>query len=306
MELRHLRYFVAVAEELHFGRAARRLNLAQPPLSQQILALEEELGVKLFVRTSRRVELTMEGRLFLDHARRVLAQAREAVDTVKAAGRGESGKLAIGYVTSAVYMLVPAILREFHRERPAVELRCFEMNASRQIQALRLREIDVGVLRTSIIDPTLTLVKLLREPLVLAMPSDHPLVQRPRLRLRALAQDAFVVVPQIHSPAFYNAVIESCRRAGFAPHVTQEATEGHTILALVAAGLGVALVPETLKAWSRPGVVFRDLPGQTAEVDLLLASRRDDRSVLVSRFIEIARDVVAKSVRHRNPGNTGK
>jgi len=296
MELRHLRYFVAVAEELHFSRAARRLNLAQPPLSQQILALEGELGVKLFVRTSRRVDLTMEGTLFLDHARRVLAQAKEAVETVKSAGRGERGKLAIGYVTSAVYMLVPAILKEFHRERPAVELRCFEMNASRQIQALKQREIDVGVLRTSIIDPTLVLVKLLREPLVLALPSDHPLAKHPRLRLRAFAQESFVVVPQVHSPAFFNAVVESCRRSGFAPHITQEATEGHTILALVAAGLGVALVPATLKAWTRPGVVFRDIPGQTAEVDLLLASRRDDQSVLVSRFIEIARSVVAHSL----------
>jgi len=296
MELRHLRYFVAVAEELHFGRAARRLNLAQPPLSQQILSLEEELEVKLFIRTSRRVDLTMEGRLFLDHARRVLAQAREAVETVKSAGRGDRGNLAIGYVTSAVYMLVPAILKEFHHERPAVELRCFEMNAARQIHALKQREIDVGVLRTSIIDPTLALVKLLREPLVLALPTGHPLAKRQRLRLRAFAQEAFVVVPQIHSPAFFNAVIESCRRSGFAPHITQEATEGHTILALVAAGLGVALVPATLKAWTRPGVVFRDLPGQTAEVDLLLASRRDDPSVLVSRFIKIARAVVARSL----------
>lgn len=301
MELRHLRYFVAVAEELHFGRAARRLNLAQPPLSQQIMSLEEELGVKLFVRTSRRVELTMEGRVFVDHARRVLAQAREAVETVKSAGRGESGNLAIGYVTSAVYMLVPAILKEFHRERPAVELRCFEMSAARQIQALKQREIDVGVLRTSLIDPALTLVKLLREPLVLALPIGHPLAKRQRLRLRAFAQEAFVVVPQIHSPAFFNAVIESCRRSGFAPHITQEATEGHTILALVAAGLGVALVPATLKAWKRPGVVFRDLPGQTAEIDLLLASRRDDRSLLVSRFIEIARAVVAQAATQKKP-----
>ena len=295
MELRHLRYFVAVAEELHFGRAARRLNLAQPPLSQQILSLEEELGVKLFMRTSRRVDLTMEGRLFLDHARRVLAQAREAVEVVKSAGRGEIGHLAIGYVTSSVNALVPAILKAFHRERPAVELHCKEMNAARQVQALRQHEIDVGVLRTSLADESLELIPLFKEPLVLALPAGHPLVKRAKLRLRAAAGEAFVLVPQAHSPGFYDAVVDSCRRAGFAPRVTQEATEGQTILALVAAGLGVALVPAALKAWARPGVVFRDLPGQTTEIDLLLARRRDDRSALVSRFVEIAQAVVTRS-----------
>jgi DNA-binding transcriptional LysR family regulator len=261
-------------------------------LSQQIISLEEELGVKLFVRTSRRVDLTMEGRLLLDRARMVLAQAKEAEEIVKSAGRGEIGHLAIGYVTSSVYTLIPAILKEFHRQRPAVELGCFEMNATSQIQALKQHEIDVGVLRTSIADPSLKLVKLLREPLVLALPEGHTLARRARLRLRACAQEPFVVVPQIHSPAFFGAVVESCRRAGFAPHVTQEAKEGQTILALVAAGLGVALVPAALKAWPRPGVVFRDLPGQTAEVDLLLASRRDDHSALVSHFVKIAQAVV--------------
>jgi len=296
MELRHLRYFVAVAEELHFGRAARRLNLAQPPLSQQILALEEELGVKLFVRTSRRVDLTMEGRLFLDHARRVLAQAKEAVEAVKSAGRGEIGHLAVGYVTSAVSTLVPAILKEFHRERPAVDLQCTEMNATRQVTALRQREIDVGILRTSVADDALELIPLLQEPLVLALPTGHPLAQRAKLRLRELAAEPFILVPPAHSPGYFEAVQDSCRRAGFAPRVTQVATEVQTILALVAAELGVALVPAALKGWIRPGVVFRDLPGQTATISLLLARRRDNQSALVVRFVEIAQAAVARAV----------
>src|SRR3954469_23480472 len=156
MELRHLRYFVAVAEELHFGRAAARLNMAQPPLSQQIRMLEAELGAALFLRTSRTVRLTPEGRFFLEHAQTVLAHASKAVQVMQASGRGEAGRISIGFVASAVYAIVPSVLREFHRERPAVELRCFEMHPLRQVEALKQREIDVGFMRTVAPDETLT------------------------------------------------------------------------------------------------------------------------------------------------------
>lgn len=304
MELRHLRYFVAVAEELHFGRAAQRLNMAQPPLSQQIRSLETELGVQLFLRTSRTVSLTPEGRFFLEHAQTVIAHAHRAFESMQAAGRGEAGRLSIGFVTSSVYALVPSALREFHRRLPAVEIRCFEMLPQRQIEALKRREIDVGFSRSAPTDEVLAVETLSREPLVLAMPSEHPLAKERKLRLRALAAEPFILFPRSAGPAFYDAIMSTCRRAGFAPRLGQEPGEWQTVLALVAAGLGVALVPDSLKNWQRPGVVYRELLGQTAEVELNLLWRKQGATPVIEKFLHVAREVARAGAGPSRRGRT--
>jgi DNA-binding transcriptional LysR family regulator len=293
MELRHLKYFVAVAEELHFGRAARRLNLAQPPLSRQIRGLEEELGVQLFVRTSRKVELTDPGRLLLEQARLVLAQSDKAHHTMRAAHRGEAGRITIGFTTSAVYSLVPAILREFNRSRPGVEIRCLEMNPDEQESALRASRIQAGFTRTPLSEAGLQTELLGREGFVLALPADHARAGRARLRLRDFSAEGFILFSRHQGSAIYDAIIASCQRAGFSPRIAQEGGGVQTILALVAAGLGVAMVPASLRHLQRPGVVYRELPASdTQEVSLSLVWRKDDRSPVVESLVKIAREAV--------------
>jgi DNA-binding transcriptional LysR family regulator len=292
MELRHLRYFVAVAEELHFGRAARRLNLAQPPLSQQIRSLESELGLALFHRTSRKVELTEAGNLLLAQARLVLMQAETATQTMRAAHRGEAGRLTIGFTTSAVYSLVPAILREFNRSRPHVEIRCLEMNPEQQLSALQERQIQVSFTRTPLGDAGLQTELLDREGFVMALPVDHPRAGQVRLRLRDFSGEGFILFSRHQGSAIYDAIIASCQKAGFSPRIAQEGGGVQTILALVAAGLGVAMVPASLRHLQRPGVVYRELPASdTQEVGLMLVWRKDDRSPVVESLVKIAREV---------------
>lgn len=293
MELRHLRYFVAVAEELHFGRAARRLHLAQPPLSQQIRSLEEKLGVRLFHRTSRRVDLTAEGHVFLDHARLVLGQATRAVELVRAVGRGEGGRLTIGFVASALYTIVPAILREFNRLQPKVEIRCFEMTPTRQAEALRQREIDVGFVRTFVNEPDLMSKLLIKESLIVAVPAEHARAGDTHVRMADLAKDSYVFITRACAPTYYDTLMAICREAGFTPRVGQEAGEWQTVLALVAAGLGVAIVPASLRNWQRPGVAYLEIRPRTGEVPLNLVWRSEEPQPLVDAFVATA-TLVAK------------
>lgn len=295
MELRHLRYFVAVAEELHFGRAARRLNVAQPPLSQQVRILEAELGVTLLLRTSRRVELTTEGRMFLEHASLVLLQAERAVKLTRAVKRGEAGRIAIGFVTSAVYALLPKILREYHRKFPDVEMSCHEMTPARQLAALRQREIDVAIVRLPVREENFSVMELSKERLLLALPTEHPRAGKSRVRLRELAGDVFIMVPRPSAPGFYDALLNECRRAGFNPRVGHEANEWQTVLALVAAGLGVALVPESLRHWQRPGVVYLELSPRTGTVALELVWRTEAAQPLVTAFAAVAKEVALQA-----------
>jgi DNA-binding transcriptional LysR family regulator len=296
MELRHLRYFVAVAEELHFGRAARRLKLAQPPLSQQIRSLEGELGLALFLRTSRKVELTEPGRLFLEEARSVLMQAEKAAQTMRAAHRGEAGRITIGFTTSAVYSIVPGILREFNRSRPQVEIRCVEMNAEQQETALRERQIQVGFTRTPLNENGLQTEILGKDRFVIALPADHPRVSQLKLRLKDFSSEGFILFSRNQGSAIYDAIIASCQRAGFSPRVAQEGGGVQTILALVAAGLGVAMVPASLRHLQRPGVIYRELPpSDTQEVCLALVWRKDDQSPVVESLVKIAREAVRTS-----------
>ena len=296
MELRHARYFIAVAEELHFGRAAKRLHMAQPPLSHQIRELEQELGVSLFKRTSRRVELTAHGHLFLKEAHALLDQAQRAVELMKASQRGEHGSVVLGFVTSACYSVLIPTLREFHSRYPEVDIRCREMPPVVQIESLHRGAIDVGYLRTPIRDSSIQVRLLLRESLVLALPQDHPAATKREVHLKELTNEPLVLFLREQGPALYDQIIATCRQAGFNPRFTQVANEMQSMLSLVAAGMGVSLVPSSIRNLQRPGVVYKTVAGKTAEIELSLALRAGDLTPVQEAFVAVAMDVATQIV----------
>jgi DNA-binding transcriptional LysR family regulator len=288
MELRHLHYFIAVAEELHFSRAAERLNISQPPLSQQIRSLEDELGVKLFERTKRHVQLTEAGKVFLERSYLVLAQLEQAIEVTQRIGRGEVGRLAIGFVDSATYTVLPDILRIFREQFPAVELRLHELTTQEQIHALHHNQIDVGVVRSTIIEPSLRTECVLQESLVLALPQTHPLSAQVKVSLSTLADESFILFPAKLGPVFYEQIIHLCQQAGFRPKVAQEAVQMQTIVSLVAAGLGIAFVPASMQSFHRSGVIYKLLQEQTPQTGLYLAWRQHDSSPVIKAFLSLA------------------
>lgn len=289
MELRHLRYFVAVAEELHFGHAAQRLQMAQQPLSRQIQELEAEIGVQLFHRTTRQVHLTEAGKLFLERSHLVLAQLEQAIAVTQQIGRGEVGQLAIGFVGSATYILLPDILKGFREKFPAVELRLHELTTVQQIQALHDKQIDVGIVRSAISESGLSVECLLHESLVLALPETHPLSAQTQVSLSTLADEFFILFPAKMGPIFYEQIIHSCQQAGFRPKVAQEAVQMQTIIGLVAAGLGIAIVPASMQNFHRNGVIYRPLQEQIPTTGLYLTWRQHDSSPVINAFLSLAR-----------------
>lgn len=293
MELRHLRYFIAVAEERHVTRAAERLGMQQPPLSQQIRALERELDVQLFRRLPRGVELTDAGRALLTDARAILAQLEHAAATTKRTARGELGRLAIGFTSSAPFHpFVPRVIRAYRDAVPQVALTLEEGGTSELIEDLRQERIDAAFIRSPIADPAgLNVVLLLREPMVLALPRAHALARKPgALSLKALAGETFILYRRRSGPGLYDAIMAACTAAGFSPRVGQEAPRIVSTLNLVAAGLGLSLVPESLQRMRMDGVVFRKLGGAAApRAPLYLASRRGEASAAVRRFLDLVR-----------------
>jgi len=290
MELRHLTYFIAVAEELHFGRAAKRLNISQPPLSQQIKQLEEKLGVRLFNRTNRRVELTATGQVFLEEARRIVALSREAVRRAVRADQGEIGHLAVGFIGSANYSVLPHIIRDFRKKFQDVELHLTEMNTSHQLEALRDERIQVGFLRPprGMEDEGLSVEPVFREPLVAAMPRNHPLEGERSLPLRLLSRESFIMIPRARGPGFFDFIIALCHREGFSPRIVLEASQFHTVIGLVAAGVGVAVVPASMQRSRIEGVVFRTISGGARTV-LDMAWVTDQDSLVLRNFVDVAR-----------------
>ena len=262
-DLRRLRYFVAVAETLHFGRAAARLNMSQPPLSRQIQQLEREMGTLLFRRSKRRVELTDAGSYLLDQARRMLAEAETLAARTRRVESGEAGRLTLGFISSVDYSILPGLLAP----------------------------VD---------DTALALLPLLREPLVAALPADDPLARsRATLSLASLARRPFVIFPRPAAAGLYDAIVEFCRQAGFTPRVAQEAVQMQTIVSLVSAGLGVALVPASLRDLRRRGVVYRRLREDSPRLTVLLAWRAANRSACLAQFVAAARASGRKAARRR-------
>jgi DNA-binding transcriptional LysR family regulator len=289
MELRHLRYFVALAEELHFGRAAEKLHISQPPLSMQIRALENELGVTLLKRTQRHVSLTQAGDALLGEARHILARVEQAVLTTKRAGRGEIGELAIGFISVADYNVLPAVLREFRRRFPLVNLTLREATSDAQIRDLAAGRIDVGFVLPPINEPSLESVPILREPLIVALPEKHPLARkRGKLALEKLKDAPFILFPRPNAPGLYDDVVSCCKAAGFSPRVEQEAIQMQTIVSLVSAELGVALIPASLTNLQRTGVTYKSLKDGSPLTEVHLVWRRGDDLPALRVFVDVA------------------
>jgi DNA-binding transcriptional LysR family regulator len=293
MELRHLHYFIAVAEELHFSRAAKRLNISQPPLSQQIRQLEEEIGVRLFNRTKRRVELTSAGQVFLAEARRILTMSEDAVHRTVRADKGEIGQLAMGFIGSANFSVLPQVIREFRRRFPDVEITLTEMNTSQQIEAILDGRLQVGFLRPpqGIEHEGIAAEAIFREPLMVAMPGNHALRGESSIPLRLLAREPFIMIPRQRGPGFFDYIIALCQQEGFSPNVVLEASQFHTIVGLVAAGIGLAIMPASMQRSRIEGVVFRTLAGEAVTV-LKMSWLADNRSLVLHNLLDVARKVV--------------
>ncbi|MBX8590656.1 LysR family transcriptional regulator [Pseudomonas cichorii] len=296
MELRHLRYFIAVAEELHFGRAAQTLGISQPPLSQQIQTLEQELGARLFDRTNRRVELSEAGRLFLEEARAVLAQVDKAADVARRAQLGELGELKIGFTASAPFTSsIPQAIFSFRQKYPAVHLALKEMTSKDVAEQLEDRSIQVGIMRPLALPDSLVSFELLREPLVAIMRSDHPLAagSEQGLYMSELAAEPFVFFPRSYGSGLYGQILELARDAGFSPLITQEAVEVMTIIGLVAAGLGVTVMPAPYQRMRIEGVVYRTLLDPKATTAVWLVQRKDEQSPMAKAFFELVTQAFA-------------
>lgn len=289
MELRHLRYFITVAEELHFTRAAERLHIAQPPLSQQIQALEAELGVALFMRSKRRVELTDAGQQFLLRARAILAATQAAADEAKRVARGEEGELRIGFTSSLpLTPILPAMVQDYHQHFPRIRLRLREMYTNDQFEALRRNELDVGFVRyNEILEPSgIQLKTLRRDPLLLVINERHPLADEAGVSLVQFRDEGFVAFPDTAGSGLKIHFRQLCARAGFTPSIAQEAGEAITQIGLVAAGLGVAVLPAPLDVVRIAGVRYLPLLDDGAFLIMALAIRRDEASQRILRFVE--------------------
>lgn len=290
MELRHLRYFVAVAEELHFNRAAERLHIAQPPLSQQIKQLEVELGVELFHRRTRRqVQLTEAGQVFLQATYRMLAQLEQAIDDTQRAGRGETGSLIVGFTSTVVYDVLPAILSQYRQQFPNVNLVLQELTTTQQEESLQNHHIEVGFCHPPLKDDSLQVEPILQESLVVALPSTHPLARKTRVPIRALADESFVLFPRHLGPGLYDQIVSCCQQASFSPNVTQEAVQMQTIIGLISANMGVALVPASLQNLQRAGVVYKPLQGVTPHVEVAIAWSARTVSPILQQFLAVVR-----------------
>jgi DNA-binding transcriptional LysR family regulator len=288
--LRYFEYFIAVAEELNFSRAAERLKISQPPLSQQIQRLEKELGVKLFIRTKRKVELTEAGAAFLQEANRTLAQMKTAITIAQRAGRGEIGKLVVGFVGSSAYGFLPTAIRTFRERFPDIELTLKELTTVEQVEALSKDQIDIGFLRPPIFREDLEQEPVQKEPFLVAISEKHPLAAHPSISPQDLSHEPFILVPHSLAPGFYDQMMEICAPAGFRPQMVQEAIQFHVIVSLVAAGLGIAFVPASIRTFQRADVVYRPLEQVTIQAEIMAVWRRKGASPVLSSFMEVVRE----------------
>jgi DNA-binding transcriptional LysR family regulator len=293
MELRRFKYMAVLAEELHFGRAAERLGIAQPALTQQIQALERDLGVQLFQRTKRSVALTVAGRVTLEEAIRTLQQADRTALVARQAGRGQLGHIEIGFVGSAVFsgVLSEAIFR-FRKANPLVELRLNEFGILQQLNDVSSGRLDIGVVRTPVksLPPDVGINEIYREPIILALSAKHRLARRKEITLTALKDEPFVAM-QIQEGIGFNAqVAEICANGGLTPRVAQRATQFVALAGMVAGGLGIAFVPESLRHVQIPDIVYRPLAEITEQSKLAMAFRKSERAPAVTAFLKHMRE----------------
>ncbi len=289
IDLRHLRYFLAVAEELHFGHAARRLHIAQPPLSQQIRHLEHEIGHPLFLRTSRSVKLTSAGKALMDRARRTLQKVDDDLEAVRSVARGEVGVLKIGFVGSAMLTRLPAILRKYRRMYASVRLHLNELHTNQLIDALREGSADVALARDAGATEDMHVERAFVEPFVAVIPKKHPLAGRRSIPIARLKDEPFVFFPRAAGSYAWENTIRLCEQQGFHPNIVQEAPQWLTIVRLVGAGLGVTIAPASAEKIIVPDVVCRRLSPGGGETSIDLVYRLNETSPLVRAFCEVAR-----------------
>lgn len=293
IELRHLRHFVALAEEEHFGRAAERVFVVQQALSNSIRNLEEEVGVPLVLRTTRRVQLTPAGQEFLVGARETLALAGQTVERARQAARGEVGRLRVGFVSGLAFGGLPEIVRTFRELYPNVSVDLRELTAHEQETALRGEQIDVGLMLLPVRHPGLDSRALWRQPLVAALPAEHPLARKRKLKISDLRDEHFVFFPRYLRATYFDQVMHWCAAAGFTPHVVQEAIEVPTLLSLVAAGVGVFLPIRFFSRVALPGVVYRPVEDAPLVEIVAVWSRAQGRNPIIRAWLGVAQQVIA-------------
>jgi DNA-binding transcriptional LysR family regulator len=286
LELRHLHYFVAVADELSFSRAAVRIGIAQPPLSQQIQQLERVVGCQLFDRSSRQVRLTSAGALLLPEARRMLAEAERTTALLQQAGRGEVGTIRIGFAPSTLFSPLPAAVRRFRERYPAVKVH-LQASPPDVPEALRARRLDVALVREPAPEKEIASRPVLVEHFVAGVPSDHPLAGRATISVAALRDEPFVLFPRAIAPGLYRHIQALCRAARFEPRVVQEAEEWHTIISLVEAGIGVSLIPSSFQGRRSGGIRYLALTGRTVRTTTAVCFLAAGRSPVADAFLEI-------------------
>ncbi len=290
MELRQLRYFVAVAEELHFGRAAERVHVVQPALSQQIKKLERELGVVLLARTRRRVSMTEPGRAFLKEARRVLSHAAAAVEAARRAAAGETGRLRLGYVDWAIYLQLPETLRAYRERYPEVDLQIAEMGREAQQEAFSRGELDVGLFAYREGEGDFSYERVVSDPLMVVLPDTHRATNQARVRLETLADDPWVLFPRAFGSRYLEVVVAACAAAGFEPRVAQEAGEMNALAALVGAGFGVTLLPSSVALRPMANTAVRPLAGVAPELPQDVVWRTHELSPTAAAFVALVRE----------------
>jgi DNA-binding transcriptional LysR family regulator len=289
IEIRHLRYFIAVAEELHFGRAALRLHIAQPPLSQQIRRLEEMVGHGLFLRTSREVRLTAAGEELLERARHTMRKMDADVSAVRKIGRGEAGTLTVGFIGSGMLTALPKMLGRYRRRYPQVDLQLRELYTAALIDALLNGTVDVGFMRDAGVVDGLRVETLFAEPFVVVLPRKHPLAEQKTVAVKSLQHEPFVLFARVYGSSAWKKTIDVCQAHGFTPRVVQEAPQWLTIMTLVGAGLGVTIAPACVKQLSVPDTICRNLRPQTELTNLELACRANEVRPITREFSEMAR-----------------
>jgi DNA-binding transcriptional LysR family regulator len=291
MEFRQLRYFLAVAEHLHFTEAAQRLGIAQPPLSQQILKLEREIGTPLFIRHPRRVELTEAGRLLRESARRIVDDAQQALIDVRNAGRGETGRLSIGFAGSTVFHpLVAKVMQSYRSSYPRVAISCVESNSVALLNEVAERRLDAALIRLPLGCGELKVEPLVDEDMIAVLPANHRLSRRRRIDLADLAGDSFIFFPRPIGPDLFDSMIEACRAAGFTPAIGMDSPQISSTANLVAAGFGVTLIPASIRQFQAEGVTFHELQGKPLRTGIALVHRPRERAQTVLNFLKVMRD----------------
>jgi DNA-binding transcriptional LysR family regulator len=293
IELRHLRYFLAVAETLHFSKAAERLGIAQPPLSHQIKRLEQLVGHRLFDRTTRGVKLTLAGQLLADRARSTLEKMHDDLEQVRRLGRGEEGTLTVGFSGSVMFTELPAAIEIYRRRFPKVELRLRELTTHAQIPALLNGTLDLAFMRDG--DPTegIEMTTVLSEPYVAVLPASHALLRKRSLHVRDLRDEPFIFFARRMGPLAFDRTMACCERSGFRPNIVQDAPQWPTLVRLVAAGLGVSLAPACVANVTIPGAAYRDVHAACRTTVDLGVKAGSDR-ILLKNFMQIARERLAR------------